>query len=259
MPESPTIAEARRYPVKGLAGESLERIRLEAGAGVAGDRLFAIARAGGGRYDPSAPRWHPKSAFLTLVHNERQARLQAAWDEATGMLSLLREGRRVGGGRVGDGIGQTLIEQFLSAFLKEEANGPVVLAKGTGTEAPLHFTDVPGGLVSLINLASVDDLERVVGEPVDARRFRGNLHLAGLGAWREFDWIGRRLAIGEAELKVVEPIGRCPATNVNPLSAARDLNLPLALRRGYGHENMGVYAEAVRGGSVSPGDAILVV
>jgi uncharacterized protein YcbX len=49
---------------------------------------------------------------------------------------------------------------------------------------------------------------------------------------------------------------RCAATNVDPETAARDLNIPHTLMRSYGHADCGVYAEVVNDGSVTVGDAI---
>jgi uncharacterized protein len=66
---------------------------------------------------------------------------------------------------------------------------------------------------------------------------------------------GQTLAIGDARLLVVERIVRCVAIDVDPETAARDLNLPDALMRHLGHAECGVYAEVIAGGVVSVGDA----
>jgi hypothetical protein len=55
---------------------------------------------------------------------------------------------------------------------------------------------------------------------------------------------------------VVKPISRCAATNVNPETAERDLNLPLALQKGFGHPNMGIYARVASAGPIAVGDTI---
>jgi MOSC domain-containing protein YiiM len=43
---------------------------------------------------------------------------------------------------------------------------------------------------------------------------------------------------------------------VNPTTAERDLNVPRALKRGFGHVNMGIYAEVTAGGEVAAGDSV---
>ena len=85
-------------------------------------------------------------------------------------------------------------------------------------------------------------------------RFRANLYLRGWPAWHEFDLLGQTLAIGEARLKVVKRTMRCAAINVDPDTAARDLNIPHTLMRRFGHADCGVYAEVVAGGAVADGD-----
>jgi uncharacterized protein YcbX len=115
---------------------------------------------------------------------------------------------------------------------------------------------VAAKVVSVINLASVAALENAVGAPVDPLRFRGNLYVRGWPAWREFELLGKTLAIGDVRLKVVKRIQRCAATNVEPRTGIRDLEIPETLTRAFGHMDCGVYAEVVAGGTVSAGDAI---
>ena len=92
--------------------------------------------------------------------------------------------------------------------------------------------------------------------PVDPLRFRANLHVEGLAPWTEFEWVGREIAIGSTRLRVTRRIRRCAATDVDPSSGARDLNVPLALRQAYGHADCGVYAEVLSGGWIARGDAL---
>jgi uncharacterized protein YcbX len=120
------------------------------------------------------------------------------------------------------------------------------------------FSDVREKCLSLINLASVRDLERVVRRPVDPLRFRANLYVEGLAAWAEFDWSGGEIEMGGARLRVIGRIERCTATNVDPETAARDMNIPLALQRGFGHVDMGIYAKVLTAGEITVGDRIIV-
>jgi len=45
---------------------------------------------------------------------------------------------------------------------------------------------------------------------------------------------------------------------VAPDTGTRDLNIPLILERGFGHIETGVYGEVVDGGTITPGDAIVL-
>ena len=79
---------------------------------------------------------------------------------------------------------------------------------------------------------------------------------AGAPPWAEFDWVGQEIRIGAATLRVLG-IPRCAATGVEPETGARNLNVVKALRAAYGHHDMGVYAEVIRGGQVTLGDAVV--
>ena len=51
-------------------------------------------------------------------------------------------------------------------------------------------------------------------------------------------------------------ITRCAAINVDPQTAARDLEIPPAMMRRLGHIDCGIYAEVTAGGTIAVGDAI---
>ena len=120
------------------------------------------------------------------------------------------------------------------------------------------FSDVARKVVSIVNLASVAAIENLVGMPVHPLRFRANLYVTGWPAWREFDLVGQEIAIGkeEARLKIVKPIVRCAAIDVDPDTGIRDLSIPHALMRSFGHANCGVYAEVVNAGEIVPGNEL---
>ncbi len=245
------ITHLYRHPVKGLTPEPLTRVALTPGEGLPYDRRFAIAH-GATRFDPAAPEWMPKTNFLMLMKDERLAKLRTRYDDATGILTIERDGKTVAHGSLEDATGRTVLEQFFGAYLANEARGAPKIVS-----APGHmFSDVAAKVVSIIGLASIRDLERVVRAPVDPRRFRANVYFEGGRPWEEMQWTGRQIAIGPVRLEVVKAITRCAATNVNPDTAERDLNLPLALQKGFGHPTMGIYARVLNAGQIALGDAI---
>ena len=91
---------------------------------------------------------------------------------------------------------------------------------------------------------------------IDPLRFRANVYFDGVPAWEEHNWIGTTLAVDNARLKVIATITRCAATEVNPATAERDLDIVGALQRGFGHNLMGIYAEVAAGGDIAVGDAL---
>jgi hypothetical protein len=245
------IAQIYRYPVKGLSPEQRDRTSLWAGQGMPGDRRFALAH-GSTPFDISAPSWMPKHNFLMLAKNERLAKLRTSFDDATSLLTIERDGRQVVRADISTQNGRMVVEQFFAAFMGAESRGTPKLV-----EAPGHmFSDTARKVVSLVGLASVADIERVARAPVDPLRFRANLYFSGGRAWEEFDWVGLELAIGKARLRVLDRINRCPATNVDPATAARDMNVPRLLQDGFRHIDCGVYAEIVADGEIAVGDKL---
>jgi uncharacterized protein YcbX len=251
-----TIASLHRYPVKGLSPEPLARVTLHAGAFFPCDRLFAIENGRSG-FNDAAPAYQPKTRFLMLMKNARLAQLVSLYDEATDVLSISRSGEEMVRGDLRSEAGRGEIERFLSEFCAAEMRGPLRLLS-----APegFRFTDsIRAGFVSLLNLASVRDLEMRLGRPVDPLRFRANIAVEGWDAWLEEGLVGRRVAIGEVRLKVLKAIDRCPATHVDPHTGERDLDIMAALRSTFDHLHCGIYASVISGGEIAVGDTLRVL
>src|SRR5262245_404959 len=217
---TPLVNALYRYPVKGLTPEPLASVELTPGQTVPFDRAYAIEN-GPGRFDPSAPRHLPKITFLMLMRDERLATLRSAFDDATETLTIARGGKQVVSGRLDTPLGRRLIEQFIAAYMQAELRGAPRIV-----HAPGHsISDVAAKCVHIVNLASVRELERVVGRKVDPLRFRANIYLDGLPPWAEFGWLDGGIGIGSTRLKVFARTQRCAATNVDPGTGARDMAL----------------------------------
>jgi uncharacterized protein YcbX len=252
LPTQPTqIASLYRYPVKGLSPEPLPRVTLSAGQTLPADRRYAIENGPSG-FDPVAPAWMPKSHFLMLMRNERLAGLQTHFEDRRHLLTIRDGGQAVACGNLETAEGRAAIEAFFAANFAYELKGPPKVISGGGHS----FSDVARKVVSIINLGSVAIIEDMIGQPVHPLRFRANLYVRGWPAWHEFELLGQTLAIGDARLKVVKRIVRCAAVNVDPESAARDLDIPPTLMRRLGHADCGVYAEVIAGGAIAVGDAV---
>ena len=87
-------------------------------------------------------------------------------------------------------------------------------------------------------------------------RFRANIYFRGCSPLSELELVGRKIQLGQATLKVLLRTQRCAATEFNPKTAERDIRVPFLLRKTYGHLDMGIYAEVVKGGPISPGNTI---
>ncbi|HEU4864286.1 MAG TPA: MOSC domain-containing protein [Candidatus Limnocylindria bacterium] len=120
--------------------------------------------------------------------------------------------------------------------------------------------------VSIVSQASVEELARQGndGRPVDARRFRMLIELAGADRpHQEDEWLGRELGIGEAVVRVTKLDPRCVITTQDPDTGARDfptlhvIKAYRGLRDGHALD-FGIYAEVVAPGRVALGDSVVL-
>jgi uncharacterized protein YcbX len=248
-----SIQSIYRYPVKGLSPERMMRVTLVPGETLPADRAYAIENGPSG-FDPAAPQYFPKQRFLMLMKNERLAALDTRYDVEGHTLTVRLNGIEAARGDLRTPEGRATIEDFFARYSNDKLRGPPKILQGDGHS----FSDVAAKVVSIINLASVAAVESAVGAPIDPLRFRGNLHVEGWPAWREFDLLGQTLAVGEVRLKVVKRIVRCAAINVEPHTGIRDLEIPKTLMQAFGHMDCGVYAEVIAGGQIAAGDAITI-
>lgn len=252
------IAAIYRYPIKGLSAERLAQVTLATGDGLPQDRRFALALADT-VFDPAKPEWLSKDHFAMLRRDEKLAELRTRLDAASGSLTVEYKGQTVFAASIAAADGKIAASHFFDEFLGESVAKRLRLVEAPGhaffdaRRKPNTATDK---YVSLVNLASLAELAKIVGREVDPLRFRANLYVDGLPAWRETEWIGASISIGDTTLRGVSPITRCAATHVNPATAQRDLDVLGGLKRGFGHVFMGVYAEVTRGGNVLEGDTV---
>ena len=248
------IEHLYRYPVKGLTAEALEAIAVETGEAIPWDRAFAMAQ-GDAPFDPANPVWIHKTNFMCLMANAEIAALKSHFDPTAKLLTI----RAPDGAMIAENPlsseGRLKLAAWLTAFMGEAARGMPVFH-----HIPGHvFGDQRTKVVSLINLASLADLEAKQGASRHRLRFRANIYFSGAPAWQEHEWIERDLLVGTAKLRVIKRSVRCPATQVNPETAQRDANPVLELREHFGHADLGVHAEVIDGGRFAVGDALEVL
>ncbi len=245
------IEHLYRYPVKGLSAEALEAIEIEEGQALPWDRAFALAQ-GDAPFDAQAPVWIKKTNFLCLMANESAAALKSHFDPKSSLLTV----------RAPDGTaivenpmtseGRLRLASWLTSYMGAQARGVPVFHHVPG----FVFGDQRTPVVSLINLASLADLEQKVGAPRHRLRFRANIYFSGAAAWREHEWVGREILVGGTRMRVVKRTVRCPATEVNPETAERDAKTVKELLTHFGHSDLGVHAEVLEGGRIATGDSI---
>jgi uncharacterized protein YcbX len=247
-----TIAALYRHPVKGFTPERLDAAVLEAGAYFPCDRLYAVENGPSG-FDPAEPRFISKMKFTVLAAIPALARARTAYDDRTGVLTVVADGAEPFMGRLTDEAGRADFAAWLTGFIdQDDRRGPLKVLEKVGAH---RFTDDPRGAVSLLNLASVRDLETRLGRAVDPLRFRCNIHVEGWAPWAELGLeAGAEVVLGETTCRVVKPIVRCVATHVDPVTGERDVEVVPALREHYGHLHCGLYLNVAWGGRAAVGD-----
>lgn len=223
------LAEIWRYPVKSMAGESLEEAEL-ATSGVEGDRLCQVRLEDrlGDRVVTS------RSRPQLLGH---RARIGAGgeilvdgrpWNEASVAADVERAA----------GAGARLVR---TEFAAERFDILPLLVMTDGAIAEISHASLAAGSVE-----------------TDRRRFRPNLLLGGVPGLAERGWQGRRLRIGNAPGVVVAMAdlrGRCVMTTFDPDTLEQE---PRVLRTVVERTGgvLGLNAEVVRGGRVRVGDPV---
>jgi uncharacterized protein YcbX len=249
------IAALFQYPIKGFTPQGVESARLETGRVFPGDRLMAVEDGPCG-FDARAPGFVRKSKFTVLARHPGIARIRTHLALDTGRLTAMAPDTKAFEGRMSDPAARNAFAGWLTDCLARLApgvfTGPLRLIEG----GDHRFTDHPKGHVSVLNLASVRDLEARLGVAIDPARFRANIHVEGWSAWAENEWTGLALRLGAARARVFAPIVRCAATCADPVTGIRDHDIPAALHRLYGHVLCGIYAQVEAPGEVRPGDGV---
>ncbi len=245
------ITHLYRFPFKGLSAEKLTSFFIKAGGSIPLDRRFALALETT-PFDPNSPKHFHKSNFVMLMKNERLAALSSHYNDDTGILNILKNNQLVASGNLQNNTGKKAIEDFFVNYFGDEIKGRPRIVEASG----YMFSDVDNKVLSCINLASVRELEKLVGIKVNLLRFRANIYFDGIPAWEELDWIGKDFSFGEVKVKAWKLTTRCGATDVNPETAKRDLQVQKTLITKYGHRHLGFYAEVLSDGKISVGDEL---
>jgi len=223
------------------------------------DRRFALALPST-EFDPANPKPLPKFRFVVLMKHERLARLSTRFEETTGRFQITdQSGTGLLDISLNEPAGIEALEAFFGEFMQDVIEGTPRLVQAEGhqfTDVSVHSKSMMHA-VSLINLASVRALEQASGRRIDPNRFRANIYFDNGEPWSEFDLINQTITVGGASMEVVRRTRRCPATQVNPVTAQRDMDVPALLKAHYEHMDMGVYAEIRQSGTIAVGDEII--
>jgi len=238
-----------RHPLKAHGREALDAVKLVAGQSMPFDRTWAVA------HDNARIRgdgWQKCANFTRGASTPALMAITANLDEETEFLTLAHPELPALTFHP-DREAQAFLD-WVAPLMPEGRSQPQSILRLSDR----GFTDSAFPSLSLNNVASHHAVEALAGSALQQDRWRGNIWFDGEAAWQEFDWVGRDLAIVPVILHIEEPITRCKATTVNTETGQRDVDTLAALNI-LGHQDFGVYATVVKGGTITVGDPLELI
>lgn len=281
MTQVGTIKEIWRYPVKGMAGESLSSCELTSN-GIVGDRVLALCDST--RAELQSCKTRPQ-LLRCVAHTERSGKVRVTFPDGTVMQSEdanihTRLSALVGFASTLEPLRSENESAFYRRHKPERGTWLDELAATFDREPgePLpDFSMVPQVLVDhvsvpgtfflftpmhLITTATLRYLQsKAVQCDWDIRRFRPNLVIetndryAGLA---EKQWVGKKVAIGGASIECVAGTPRCGAVTRSQQSLPQDKTILRTIVK-EAEQNLGAYAVIDSGGMIGVGDAVMLV
>ena len=262
------ISELYTYPVKSLAGISLETAELER-TGIRYDRQWMVVEPDG---TFMTQREFPQMALIET--DIIDGRLQLA---TFGMESVtvdepdIENNERVQTDVWGTGISAIRCEGPANEWLSDAlgtACGLVTFPRDEPRQCnPEHanqgdstfFAD--GYPVLVVSQESLDDLNGRLSEPVGMDRFRPNLVIRGTTSFAEDTW--KNIEINNVGIRMAKPCDRCSVPTVDPQRGMLAGPEPIATLSTYrerdGMVYFGMNAIPEYSGTVSVGDMVRVL
>ncbi|SDL08848.1 MOSC domain-containing protein [Aliiruegeria lutimaris] len=238
-----------RHPIKSIGWENLASVVLTAGAILPLDRHWAVAHEAA-EFDGNPDGWYAKRNFVRGVAGPELMAVQAEMTDSNRKVRLSHPARPEMEIAPDTPQGAAALLEWLAPLWPTTRPAAARLVSA-GDQA---LSDVPDPFVAVLNQSSLRAFGQRAGRDLSIHRFRGNLWLDGFAPWEEFDWIGKEIRVGEALLRVEEPITRCNATKVDPETGLPDVDTLGILEAAYGHRDFGVYATVIEGGALNIGD-----
>ena len=234
-----TVVSLHRWPVKSMAGEAVDALRIDA-RGAGGDRAQALFDVFG-----------RERRRLTVRQLPRMLSWSAAYPQAPG-AELDPDAPPLPVLTAPDGRTFAWDDPALQGALSDDLGRHLTLERDLAL-----MPDRPDSLLVTVE-ASRTGLEGQLGRAIDLRRFRPNLHLRlDAAAFAEERWAGRRMRVGEAELELLDPCERCVIPTRDPDTREKWPELLRHLARE--HDTLfGITARAVGPATVRIGDPVVV-
>jgi len=256
-----SISSINYCPVKSISFQSIESCEIKKDIGIVGDRIFAFSKGLNldqvklfeRNPDERRGKWNkiltlkntPVMNKYTFLLNSNKLILNLKNDEILAIdIDKLSEYELVS---------NKILE------LEDTLEKPIVLMQNK--KYPFFDTSISNKTllthsISLLNLKSIEDFQNKTNQKIEFQRFRGNIHIDGIQAWEERNWIGKTIKINNISFKVEKNIPRCVAINLKPNTDDDRLNLLQSLKKTYNNFEMGIYLTALDNGKINIGDSI---
>jgi len=273
------IAEIWRHPVKSMGGERIAAAEIGP-QGIPGDRAWAVrdeTRGGirGAKKIPALMRCRarqvrgpegapeitlPGGEVIVADASDANARLSEALGTKVTLWPLL-PASELDHYRRGAPDHADVLTELRSIFGREEGEPLPDLSKFPPDL--FQYESPPGTYFDVAHILLLTDAtlrrlqELAPASRVDVRRFRPNLVVESSEApgFPELGWVGRRLRVGGAVLKVDLACPRCVMITHGFEDLPRDTALMRTVVR-EADQNVGVYARVETPGTVRPGDPV---
>lgn len=253
------------YPIKACAGIALERAEVIE-RGLAGDRRYMLVDRNGKFI---TQRELPKLCLVSTGFDGDQLALSAPGVGGLSVPRSLDHGERVPfqvwssqGHALRHGEGSRWFSEFLGretslVYMPDDERRAVNPARARPDDV-VSFAD--GYPLLLISEESLSDLNLRLDEPLEMRRFRPNLVIAGAQPYGEDHMTALR--IGAVTFRGVKRCDRCSVTTVNPDTGERGkepLRTLAQYRQADGKVWFGMNLIHDHGGSLALGDDVEVL
>ena len=281
-----TIKELWRYPVKGMAGEQIQRCQIDS-TGLQGDRCFAVrdvlrneiqsckfrpallrciaryedTNTGTGEQDVEIH--FPDGSCLSLNDNDLTAKLSALLGHES-IVEALSEQTSMNAFRRYQANKQILLEELNATFTREAGEaGPDF---SNPSERFLNYVTLPGSyfLVSPLHILTTASLahckQLLPAADWDLRRFRPNMVIDTLSQFiglTEQAWVGKKLRIGDLEINCNDTAIRCGAVTREQQGLPFDKSLLRTIVKDTG-QNLGIYGDIIGEGQIQAGDSVFL-
>ena len=258
-----SISSINYCPVKSVSFQTIKSCEIRKNVGIVGDRIFAFSKGLDLKQtqlfekslDERRGKWNK---ILTLKNSPALNKYNFIFDN--NKLTLTQRNNEIITIN-SDEVGEYELLSNKILELEKSLQKPLFLMKNKDT--PFFDTSISNKTVlthsiSFLNNKSIEDFEKKTNHRIEPQRFRGNIHVDGMEAWEERNWIGKIIEINNISFKVEKNIPRCVAINLKPNTDDNSLDLLKSLKKTYNHFDMGVYLTALDNGQVNIGDNVSV-